>query len=269
MKVQVLGSSSKGNATALWTSKKALMVDCGMGKRYIEENLELLNIKFSDIEGVFITHGHTDHVKKSSLRLMVNRKIKIFCHEDVAEVLKIRFDIAREAEKKDLLKTFQKEEVIEFDRFRVKGFEVVHDTHCYGFNIFTGSGDDTKKITVATDLGSTGNGITEKFINSDVIIIESNYDRDMLFSSGRPVWLKNRIAQKSHLSNKECATFLQKVLKKSMIAPRAIILSHISQDCNTGLLAQNTVEETIISEDGNTKVLLTYKKSPSRTVKLG
>ncbi|MGM0441581.1 MAG: MBL fold metallo-hydrolase [Elusimicrobiota bacterium] len=269
VKVQVLGSSSKGNATVLWNEKTAILVDCGMGRRYIERNLNRLDIKFSQIQGVFITHGHSDHVKKSSLRMMVQKNIKVFCHEDVAEVLKLKYEIARTAEKENILRTFRSGEIMEFNKFRVKGFEVVHDTHCYGFNIIAGSGENPKKITVATDLGCTDNGITDKFINSDVIIIESNYDRGKLENSPRPGWLKDRIADRSHLSNRECANFVKKVLEKSIVKPQAVILTHISQECNTGLLAQNTVRENIPLENGNvTKVLLSYEKRPTEVVSL-
>ncbi len=269
VRLQVLGSSSRGNATALWGNKKALLVDCGLGKKYIQNRLKKLNINYTDIQGVLITHGHSDHVRRAAFKLMLDNEIKIYCHEIVAEILKLKFKIAVSAEKNGFLKTFKTGEFMEFEHFRVRGFEVVHDTHCFGFNIVTGTGEDTRKVTVATDLGNTKNGITDNFINSDIIIIESNYDKNMLLNSSRPGWLKSRISDRSHLSNRECAKFIQKVIKKSMIWPRAIILAHISQECNTGLLAQNTVKEVLSFEMENPpKVFLTYDREVSKIISL-
>jgi phosphoribosyl 1,2-cyclic phosphodiesterase len=83
--------------------------------------------------------------------------------------------------------------------------------------------------------------------NSDVIVIESNYDVQMLESSDRPEWLKRRIREDGHLSNDQCAESLLQIVDKSHTFPKSLALAHVSQECNTNALALACMEAALES----------------------
>ncbi len=232
--IQVLGSTSAGNSTIIWNNRDAIMVDCGFSPRYTCQNLEQNGQCLSMLSGVLITHSHTDHVKETMLNRLIKENIPLYCHKKVGFVLKRKFSPLKRAQVGSLLRTFH-EEQFSIGSFSVQSFEVPHDSSggCFGFNIFYSKGSSEKKISIATDLGFPDDDILGRFIDSDAIIIESNHDPEMLENSPRPPWLKKRIQKTGHLSNDQCTDFLEKVLSHSKKKPQAIILAHISQECNT------------------------------------
>ncbi len=270
LNIRVLGSTSSGNCTLMWDSSSALMIDCGFSPRYICHNLEMLNLDMSSISGVLITHTHSDHVKKSMLKRLVKEKVPIFCHTRIQKGLVEKYRIMEKADNMGLLKTFNDRKFVS-GAFTVKGFEVPHDSNggCFGFNIFKKVRSGMKKVTVATDLGYPQADLINHFVDSDVIIIESNHDREMLENSGRPQWLKKRIKEIGHLSNDQCADFLVEVIGRSRKMPKAVILAHISQQCNTNALAgrrtMHALNETDCSE---TEIYMTHKRKANEIVRI-
>jgi len=97
---------------------------------------------------------------------------------------------------------------------------------------------------MATDLGHNGNGLFEEFIDSDLILIEANYDENMLNQSRRID--KNRVgSDHGHLSNFQAGKFLARVFQESSKIPSAVILCHLSRDHNTPELARGTVRDIL------------------------
>lgn len=268
--LQVLGSTSAGNCTVIWNNKNALLIDCGFSQRYICRNLKYINLDFTSISGLLITHTHTDHVNKSILSRFVKEHVPIFCHKKVCKVLSKKFLEINLARKLNLLNTFNKE-LFTIGSFEAQAFEVPHDSSggCFGFNIFSRSNSGEKKVTIATDLGYPSNTILPYFIDSDVIVIEANHDNDMLENSSRPRWLKKRIARIGHLSNSQCADLLKDVLNRSDKMPKAIILAHISQECNTNNDAVGCIKRMLMQNNySNIKVIETYKRKANNTVSI-
>ena len=268
--LQVLGSTSAGNCTVIWDNRNALLIDCGFSQKYIYQNLKDINLDFTHISGLLITHTHTDHVNKSILSRFVKEHIPIYCHKKVYKDLSKKYQEIALARKLNLLNTFSKE-LFTIGSFKAQAFEVPHDSSggCFGFNIFSRSNSSKKKITVATDLGYPADTILPHFIDSDLIVIEANHDSDMLENSPRPRWLKKRITRIGHLSNSQCADLLKKVLSRSNKLPKAIILAHISQECNTNNDAVGCIKRMLGQNNYNKiKVIETHKRKANNTVSI-
>lgn len=239
----VLGSSSAGNSTLIWNSGTAVLIDCGFSPAYISWRLEKLGLSIAGLSGVLITHVHGDHVNDSTVRKLIRERVPIYCPPQIEPHLRRRYSSIAGASHQGLLKAIKKSET-ELDEFVVRSFEVPHDSDggCFGYNIFYDAGGRTKKVSVSTDMAHITKSVVGHLANSDVIVIESNYDVDMLENSARPVWLKRRIREEGHLSNDQCAESLLQIIDKSQTLPKCLALAHISQECNTNALALECTE---------------------------
>jgi len=268
--IRVLGSTSSGNCTLIWDDQTRIMVDCGFSPRYVYRNLADLDMNIDSLSGVLITHAHTDHIRGPILKKLISEEVPVFCHHRVGPVLVDKHGIMGRAKDEGLLQTFNSEG-FKAGSFLVQSFEVPHDSPggCFGFNIFNYLKSGIKKITVATDLGYPKDDLIDSFVDSDVIIIESNHDRDMLESSNRPEWVKQRIRDIGHLSNEQCAGFLKKVIAKSDKKPQAIILAHISQQCNTNDLAEEQTRKVLDENDhDDVEVFMTHRMQANEIVSI-
>ncbi|MBI9072675.1 MAG: MBL fold metallo-hydrolase [Melioribacteraceae bacterium] len=238
LKIKVLGSSSSGNATLIWNSKGGVLIDCGFTLRNMTEKLEEINLSFKDISCLLISHMHSDHVNNAVINRLVNENIQILLNYKLLAPIRQKYSAINKAVKKGLVKLFNEEELI-VNGFRIKNFQVPHDSHggCYGFNIVYNG----QKISIATDIGYSDNSIIERFYNSDLIVLESNHDDEMLHNSGRPHMLIERIKNIGHLSNEQCGEILSTVAENSENIPKQIILAHLSKECNTHDKAMNIV----------------------------
>ncbi len=235
--VSVLGSSSFGNCSIIYNNaNEVVMVDCGFTAKYIEEKLSELNLSVANIKALFITHIHDDHVKSSFLRKLINNNIPIYLHKTFELHLFRKYKYLQTAKRMGIVKVFDTRE-IDFSNFLVSWFSVPHDAKggCYGYRIIGKSSQ--KVVTIATDLGFPKENLIPCFVNSDIIILESNHDVIMLENSDRSDNLKNRIKTIGHLSNVQSSQFVSKIIQQSKTIPSAIILSHISQECNTNMIA--------------------------------
>jgi phosphoribosyl 1,2-cyclic phosphodiesterase len=265
MQLCVLGSSSAGNCTIIWDEDHSVLIDCGFSPRYIEGAMHALSLKLSTLKGVLITHVHGDHVNPLALGHLLRHKIPVIVPRKVARVLEHRFDFFRLARERNLVQD-PAGSGLEVGNFDVRSFPVPHDAPggCHGFSITSGAGHGKKRVTIATDLGYPQEGLEESFVNSDVVVVESNHDLEMLENSGRPLWLKRRIREIGHLSNDQCAGFLLAILEQSARIPHTVVLAHISQECNTNERAVRCTRERL---DGggfsNVRILPTFQYLPN------
>jgi phosphoribosyl 1,2-cyclic phosphodiesterase len=264
----VLGSSSAGNSTLIWNSGTAILVDCGFSPAYITSHLRRLGLSLQDLDGVFITHIHGDHVNEWTVKKLVDERIPIHCPPQIEPHLQKKYSGLARASRQSLLKPIKNSE-IELREFVIRTFEVPHDSDggCFGYNIFYDAEGRTKKVSVSTDMAYPTNSAAGHFANSDVIVIESNYDVDMLEKSARPVWLKRRIQEDGHLSNDQCGASLLQIIDKSQTLPKSIALAHISQECNTNALALECTEAAIYGQGiSGISVFETHPDRPGRTI---
>jgi len=262
IQIRNLGSSSSGNSTLIWTETDSILVDMGFSQRYMAERFEEADVLFSSLRGVLITHLHNDHVNQAFLNKLIRNQIPVYLHEQMTPVFLQRYKVKSDT----FIQTFG---ASSFDAagFTVQGFEVPHDSPggCFGFNLHR----QAKKITIATDMGFPKNGLAEKFVDSDVIIVESNHDVQMLESSHRSYQLIDRIKQIGHLSNEQCVQFLDDILKKSDKLPKAVLLAHLSAECNLSSLAQDGVQFLLDQwKYGETRLQVLKKNAASETLRI-
>ena len=249
MKFSVLGSSSSGNSSYIEMGNKRFLIDAGFsGKRTIEK-LESIDRDISNINGILITHEHSDHVqglgvlsRKHDIPIYISRQSYYSIKEKIGKI-----------EDKNL--NFIEQDLI-FGECFVKSFDVMHDAErCLGFSFEYNS----KKLTYASDIGFADKVVKENFKNSDVIVLESNYDLNMLMNGPYHWNLKNRVKSKNgHLSNAEAAKLIIDVASSRL---QKIYLLHISNDNNKHTLAYDTVKEFLDRERINAELEVVTEKT--------
>ena len=137
---------------------------------------------------------------------------------------------------------FKIEEKFEINDLKLKPFAIPHDAaNPCGFNIFK----DNKKISIATDIGHMTNGIIKNLEDSLFILLESNYDPEVLMYSKYPYPLKTRIAGPTgHLSNESAGKTISHLLNSGL---QQAMLGHLSKESNFPELAYKTVMDELIS----------------------
>ena len=181
-----LYSGSSGNSLFVETSHAKLLVDAGVSSKKIENALLDINVDPSSLDGILVTHEHTDHVqglgtfsKKFDLPVFVNQ-------ETLDAMPKQRDKIAN-----NNIKTFKVSDKFSIGDLDIKPFSIPHDAaNPCGFNIWK----DDKKISIATDIGHMTNNILKQLEESLFIMLEANYDPEVLRCSSYPFTLKSRIA---------------------------------------------------------------------------
>jgi phosphoribosyl 1,2-cyclic phosphodiesterase len=127
--------------------------------------------------------------------------------------------------------------------------------------------DGKKQVAIATDLAYADDGLPLEFAGSDIVVLESNHDPDMLENSGRPEWLKKRIRDTGHLSNDQSADLMGRILSLSAVHPHAVLLAHLSQECNTEPIA-HTVMTTALQGFGFDRVGVAISHASAPSVRL-
>ena len=231
-----LYSGSSGNSLFVESENTKLLVDAGVSSKKIEEALANLEIDPTSIDGILITHEHSDHVqglgtfaKKFNLPVFVNEKTLDAMPKQKEKI----------SEKN--IKLFNINEKFEIGDLKVKPFSIPHDAaNPCGFNIFK----DDKKISIATDIGHMKNGILKNLEDSIFIMLESNYDPEVLKYSKYPYQLKTRIAgPDGHLSNELAGKTISYLLNSGL---KQAVLGHLSKQSNFPELAYKTVIDEIM-----------------------
>lgn len=271
MHLRVLASSSAGNCTVFWNDGRALLVDIGLSQRYISRHLEDSRLSFRMLGGVLITHTHGDHVHPETFKRVLELQIPVYCPAPIAATLQKQYAVARKAAHQGLLRILEKGSGV-VAGFEVESFPVPHDAPggCFGYVIHHSSLQGDTTAVIATDLGYAPDGLPEKFADAHAVVLESNHDVAMLENSNRPDWLKRRIKDIGHLSNDQSVSLMQSILSASRELPQAVILAHISRECNTIECARTTMEEGLHSVGaGEMRVVHSYRDQPNEIVTLG
>ncbi|MBR5755353.1 MAG: MBL fold metallo-hydrolase [Erysipelotrichaceae bacterium] len=226
-----IGSGSTGNCFYIEMKDHRFLIDMGIGVRRVRDVLAHHDRLLDDIEAIFVTHGHTDHVKSASA-ITNNTRCKVYA--DKSSMYSLR-DIKSETECINVNETFEP-----LEGLKVRTFSVPHDfVRTLGY-VFEYEG---RKIGYVTDCGKMNDGIISELAGSDVVIIESNHDVEMLKNGPYPRQLQHRIlSQYGHLSNDDCA---DTVLKLYEAGTRNFLLAHISLINNTSEIAFKTTKEKL------------------------
>ncbi len=235
-----LASGSSGNCYYLGTPDYGILIDAGIGIRTIKKVLKDRMIDFQKIIAVLITHDHADHIKTVGC-LGEKHAIPVYA----TEAVHCGIDKSRYVE--EVLgasrKIIEKELSFSIRDFNITAFEVPHDsTDNVGYYIEFGN----HKFTFATDVGHITETVSKYMCMANHLIIESNYDEEMLMFGTYPQFLKERVASLTgHLSNHEAAEFLANHYHTGL---KDIWLCHLSRDNNHPELAYKTVDIRLFNE---------------------
>lgn len=232
-----LVSGSSGNCTLVSDGKTTLLADCGLSCKCLEAALLKVGISPCDIDGLLITHEHTDHIKGAGV---VSRKynLPIFATAKTHECM----EIGKIDEKN--IKYISPDIDFEIGTIGIKPFSIPHDAaNPVGYNFFFGS----KKLSLATDIGRMNDYIFEHLKGSIAVLLESNHDLAMLKFGRYPQVLKKRIlGDLGHLSNEDAAKTVLELVK---LGTQHIMLGHLSNENNTPRLAY-TQTTNLLLENG-------------------
>ncbi len=234
LRFQSFGSGSSGNCYYIGNASNGLLIDAGLSVRTIRRNLRNLGLDFENIWGVFVTHDHADHIKAVG-PLGEKHRIPIYSTRLVHEGIQRSYCVTEKLYSSK--KYIEKGETIEVGEFRITAFPVSHDaSDNVGYTIEY----KEKRFTFATDLGFVGEEAAEQLNQADFMVLEANYDEQMLREGPYPIHLKNRIIAKTgHLCNDQTGTFLAENFNKRL---QHIFLCHLSRENNLPELAYTTIQ---------------------------
>lgn len=225
-----LYSGSSGNSIFVSSGSARILIDAGLPGKNIEKALCDIKENPSEIDGIFVTHEHSDHVKGVGV---LSRKydIPIYANEFTWKAIEGSIGKIKEHNIK-----IMDNDYVSIKDMDVIGFKIPHDAASpQGYAVYHGN----KKAAVATDLGHFSDEIKDNIKDSDVLLIESNHDIEMLKFGPYPYTLKRRILSDiGHLSNEDCAKAIADMIGEKR---RRVILGHLSKTNNYPELAYQTV----------------------------
>lgn len=231
-----LYSGSSGNCFFIQSENTKILIDAGVSCKKVELALqEQFNLSLNVIDAIFVTHEHIDHTKGLSL-ISSKYNLPIYATSGTWNGINQKPNKISEENKKiiTLNKSFT------FKDLRIFPFPTPHDAlEPCGYNIY----NNGSKISIATDLGHIDDTLLDNFKNSSLLMLESNYEPNILKVSSYPYQLKTRISSKNgHLSNGEAGETISKLAEFGL---KNVLLIHLSKENNVPEIAYETVLEKL------------------------
>lgn len=228
-----IASGSSGNCIYVGSENTHLLVDVGISGKKIETGLNSIDLSGKEIDGILITHEHSDHMK--SLGVMARKyQIPIYATGGTVDAISRMKSVGELPE--GIFHEIRENEDFMIKDMKIHPFTIPHDAaqpvgyrmECQGHS-----------VGIATDLGKYNEYIVENLKNLDVLLLEANHDIRMLQVGKYPYYLKQRIlGDRGHLSNENAGRLLCRLLHDHM---KAIFLGHLSKENNYEALAYETV----------------------------
>ena len=225
-----------GNCLYVESENTKLLIDAGVSLKKIEAGLETLNVSPSSLDGILVTHEHSDHIQSLG-NLSKKFNLPVYANSETFDAMPKQTDkISAEN-----INKFKVAEKFQIKDIEVDPFSIPHDAaNPCGFNI----SNNSDKISIATDIGHMTNDILKQLEDSKFILLESNYDTEVLKCSKYPYLLKQRIAgPNGHLSNEVASKVINYLLQGNL---KTAMLGHLSKESNFPELAYQTVVDEII-----------------------
>lgn len=240
MKFCSLYSGSSGNSIFISSGNARILVDAGMAGKKIDEALKSIDENPKDIDGIFITHEHIDHVKGVGV---LSRKYDIPIYANEPTWVAMEKSIGNI--KSHNVKFMDRRSSVSIKDLDIRSFNIPHDAAApVGYSMCCNG----KICSVATDMGTFTEEIKENIKESDVMLIESNHDVQMVKYGPYPYPLKTRILSEiGHLSNDDCGNAILDLLR--IKDKRKIFLGHLSNTNNYPELAYKTVSNILEEND--------------------
>lgn len=241
MRLVSLASGSSGNCIYIGSDEHHILIDTGIGRKRVEEGLAALELSPADLDGVLITHEHSDHI--SGLGVLA-RKYEIPIYGTAGTLERVRQVKSLGAFPGDLFHSIRPGEALSFGDLDIHPFSVDHDAAdpvAYRVDC------KEKSVAVVTDLGEYHPETVEWLADLDALLLEANHDVRMLQVGPYPYYLKQRVMGKQgHLSNESAGRLLAEIWQ-----PRLghVLLGHLSKENNYAELAYETVRMELVMGD--------------------
>lgn len=250
LKICCLYSGSKGNCTFVSAGGAKILIDAGKSFKALREALQSIGEDICDIDAIFITHEHNDHI--SALKTLSHK------HAIPIHMLYVSALIFKGCKDEKLCANLQMYGGNCFETdikdLHVKAFPIPHDSDgAVGYRLtFKNDFGCETSIAITTDVGYVTEAVRENLTGCVAAVLESNHDMEMLKNGPYPYELKKRIAsKKGHLSNAECAAFAASLYEGGL---KHLLLAHLSEENNLPEIAYNEVFAAVADDNFDLKV---------------
>ncbi len=256
-----LYSGSTGNCLLVSSEDTNILIDAGVSQKKILEALESINIDINSINGILVTHEHSDHILSIG-GLSKKYNIPVYVNKETLAAMPCQAEKIADDNKK----IFKVESDFEIGSLKIHPFSIPHDAaNPCGFNVYK----DNKKISIATDIGHIENSLLDELKKSSFIMLESNYDPEILRLCHYPYKLKQRISgEKGHLSNSSAGKTISSLIPEGL---DKVMLGHLSKENNFPELAYKTVTEEIEQKgfsEKNININVASRVRPSKIINI-
>jgi Metal-dependent hydrolases of the beta-lactamase superfamily I len=236
MKISILGSGSEGNATYVEVGGLPFLIDAGFSAKTLISRMHGIGLNPATIRAILVTHEHNDHIKGVGI---LSRKLNlpIYITPESYQVSESSLGKIAPNNLHFIDGAFEIEDV------RFIPFNVNHDAvRTVGFRI---EGANGKCMAISTDIGCYTEEVVAHFADVDLMVLEANYDYDMLQRCDYPYYLKQRIhSPNGHLSNVDSGKLIGDSYHPNL---KKVYLAHVSKNSNTYDLAFSTVQNELKS----------------------
>jgi len=249
-----LASGSSGNCFYVSEGKNSVLVDAGISCRQIAERLRMINKSTEDIDAIFITHEHSDHVRGADVFARAFN-VPLFATEKTLQSCFLCSDDAR-------INRIKNNESVNIGKLRISAFSKPHKASDPVFFRIEGS----KKLSIITDLGYPCKNAQDAVSDSDFVCLESNHDIGMLENGPYPYYLKKWIKSDSgHLSNRQSSLCVLEYARRKL---KNLMISHLSEINNTPRIALSSFKILKERQDLDIKLSVSTKDMPTRLMRI-
>lgn len=234
-----LASSSSGNSLFIEEEDTKVLVDAGLSGKRIKESLASIGVEIKELSAVLVTHEHGDHIKGVGV---LSRKYDLPVYATEKTWGSMGEQIGKISEDNKFY--IEKNKSLEFEGLKFECFSTSHDTVDPIGVTFC---NKNSKGAIMTDTGKLTSSMLNNLLEADFLFCEANHDEGMVATGSYPWSLKKRVlGEKGHLSNKDLAEGLAKILSSN---ETELILGHLSEENNRPDLALDTVS-SILEKNG-------------------
>ncbi len=255
-----LFSGSSGNCQYIKTENTTILVDAGLSGKKIQQEIVNIGEDPKKVDAIFITHEHVDHIQGAGI-MSRRLNVPIYANRKTWEAMGTYIGDIKSENIKIL------DECAEVGDLSIMPFDISHDAaHPVGYNIFY----KNKKISLVTDTGCTNDLIINSIMDSDLLLVESNHDEDMVLIGPYPWTLKRRVlGEFGHMSNDTAGSLISRVVRRGT---EIVLLGHLSKENNFPQLAYKTVEnilkENFIDVNPGICLEMTYRDKSSKVYEI-
>lgn len=254
------GSGSSGNCYLLQSEDGIILIDAGIGIRSLKKHFQDNGLSFSEVKAIFVTHDHADHIKAVG-SVSVPHHIPVYATRMVHNGMMRNYRMPTKLRGEDV-RVLEAEDNASVAGFSITSFSVPHDAS-ENVGYFIQKGNTT--FCLATDVGKITPEIKKYISKTQFLVLEANYDKEMLKNGPYPPYLKERIASdKGHLCNEDTGKVL---VEESSTLLKRVWLCHLSEENNHPELALKTVSQILAQQAPEayrrTEITALNRRSPS------